>query len=365
MQLFVTQTIKKCILYLFYYIYNIFIIHLKELCLHEIKNTMLNTFPWNPLIPILYIRLKMKYHKKITPQTSNRIHRRYYTFKHDSQILIYLILTFQILVYFYGSVLSQYDNMPMGILQPLLVRPSESKLTERSELLWRFTLRLLDRQRKSQPIGVQHAAFPIFIRQTEHCGVVPVVLGVLYNISAASNIRRTVSHETPRQIRLNETDLCNNRSVPCRSQKHPITRLFTCSLLLEFIGLCLIVVHVVKFAFDGVGFVNLQIAGDILDILSRVSVCRFCFLVFFFVRFLKCFVFLDCFHVAASIACEGVGRYTYWADLEARRVRNMVVLWSDTHFALHLEYGIVTFLNTYVKLFGLEFARRFRVIKKL
>ncbi|XP_077291636.1 uncharacterized protein LOC143915082 [Arctopsyche grandis] len=56
-----------------------------------------------------------------------------------------------------------------------------------------------------------------------------------------------------------------------RSQKHPITRLFTCSLLLEFIGLCLIVVHVVKFAFDGVGFVNLQIAGDILDILSRTA----------------------------------------------------------------------------------------------
>ena len=32
-----------------------------------------------------------------------------------------------------------------------------------------------------------------------------------------------------------------------RLQKHPVTRLFTASLLLEFIAVCLILTHVVKF----------------------------------------------------------------------------------------------------------------------
>ncbi|KAJ8679143.1 hypothetical protein QAD02_014930 [Eretmocerus hayati] len=56
-----------------------------------------------------------------------------------------------------------------------------------------------------------------------------------------------------------------------RLQKHPVTRLFTASLLLEFIALGLILVHVLKFALDGVGFEQLEVAGDILDILSRTS----------------------------------------------------------------------------------------------
>lgn len=56
-----------------------------------------------------------------------------------------------------------------------------------------------------------------------------------------------------------------------RLQKHPVTRLFTASLLLEFIAVCLILIHVLKFALDGVGYEQLEVAGDIFDILSRVS----------------------------------------------------------------------------------------------
>lgn len=54
-------------------------------------------------------------------------------------------------------------------------------------------------------------------------------------------------------------------------QKHPVTKLFTASLLLDFIALCLILMHTLKFALDGIGFPNLAMAGDIFDILSRVS----------------------------------------------------------------------------------------------
>lgn len=56
-----------------------------------------------------------------------------------------------------------------------------------------------------------------------------------------------------------------------RLQKHPVTRLFTASLLLEFVAVCLILIHVLKFALDGVGYKQLEVAGDIFDILSRVS----------------------------------------------------------------------------------------------
>lgn len=54
-----------------------------------------------------------------------------------------------------------------------------------------------------------------------------------------------------------------------RIQKHPVTKLFTGSLILEFVGLCFIVVHNIKFAIDGQGFPGLAVAGDILDIMSR------------------------------------------------------------------------------------------------
>nr|CAD7572255.1 unnamed protein product [Timema californicum] len=59
-------------------------------------------------------------------------------------------------------------------------------------------------------------------------------------------------------------------------QKHPVTRLFTASLLLEFLALCFILIHVLKFAFDGVGVGGMAVAGDILDILSRTSCAHKC-----------------------------------------------------------------------------------------
>ncbi|KAF5282263.1 hypothetical protein FQR65_LT14395 [Abscondita terminalis] len=54
-----------------------------------------------------------------------------------------------------------------------------------------------------------------------------------------------------------------------RIQRHPVTRLFTASLLLDFVALCFILVHTLKFSLDGIGFPNLNMVGDILDILSR------------------------------------------------------------------------------------------------
>ncbi|XP_063625655.1 transmembrane protein 145 [Cydia splendana] len=54
-----------------------------------------------------------------------------------------------------------------------------------------------------------------------------------------------------------------------RTQKHPVTKLFTCSLILEFGAICFNFLHTVKFAADGVGFTGLDVAGDILDIMSR------------------------------------------------------------------------------------------------
>lgn len=54
-------------------------------------------------------------------------------------------------------------------------------------------------------------------------------------------------------------------------QHHPVTRLFTASLLLEFVGLMFNVIDVIKYSMDGIGVPDLAVAGDILDILSRVS----------------------------------------------------------------------------------------------
>lgn len=53
-------------------------------------------------------------------------------------------------------------------------------------------------------------------------------------------------------------------------QQHPVTRLFTASLVLEFLSLAFNLVDVLKFTIDGVGYPKLEITGDILDILSRV-----------------------------------------------------------------------------------------------
>lgn len=56
-----------------------------------------------------------------------------------------------------------------------------------------------------------------------------------------------------------------------RIQKHPVTKLFTLSLVLEFVSLALILWHLVRFAAGGVGNDVLRTTGDILDIFSRTS----------------------------------------------------------------------------------------------
>ncbi|XP_030563809.1 uncharacterized protein LOC115764708 isoform X1 [Drosophila novamexicana] len=56
-----------------------------------------------------------------------------------------------------------------------------------------------------------------------------------------------------------------------RLQKHPVTRLFTLSLLSEFVSLALITAHLIRYAANGVGEPNMQAAGDVLDILSRTT----------------------------------------------------------------------------------------------
>lgn len=57
-----------------------------------------------------------------------------------------------------------------------------------------------------------------------------------------------------------------------RIQKHPVTKLFTLSLVLEMVSLALILWHLVRFAASGVGNDTIKTMGDILDIFSRVSV---------------------------------------------------------------------------------------------
>lgn len=56
-----------------------------------------------------------------------------------------------------------------------------------------------------------------------------------------------------------------------RIQKHPVTKLFTLSLILEFISLVLILSYYIRFAASGVGNEAIKTTGDIFDILSRVS----------------------------------------------------------------------------------------------
>ncbi|XP_068146382.1 uncharacterized protein [Drosophila tropicalis] len=56
-----------------------------------------------------------------------------------------------------------------------------------------------------------------------------------------------------------------------RRQKHPVTKLFTLSLLSEFVSLALITVHLIRYAANGEGEPNMQAAGDVLDILSRTT----------------------------------------------------------------------------------------------
>ncbi|XP_043257204.1 transmembrane protein 145 [Colletes gigas] len=94
-----------------------------------------------------------------------------------------------------------------------------------------------------------------------------------------------------------------------RLQKHPVTRLFTASLLLEFIAVCLILIHVLKFALDGVGYEQLEVAGDIFDILSRTL-----------------------FMLLLLLLAKG------WA------VTRMELTWKPLVFAIWLCYGVVHIL---------------------
>ncbi|KAI5736953.1 hypothetical protein M8J76_008819 [Diaphorina citri] len=54
-------------------------------------------------------------------------------------------------------------------------------------------------------------------------------------------------------------------------QRHPVTKLFTASLILEVVGIAFNLLDVLKYAYDGVGYSNLSCLGDILDILSRTT----------------------------------------------------------------------------------------------
>lgn len=61
-----------------------------------------------------------------------------------------------------------------------------------------------------------------------------------------------------------------------RIQKHPVTKLFTLSLILEFISLWFILSYMIRFAISGVGNETYKTTGDILDIFSRVFYFFFC-----------------------------------------------------------------------------------------
>lgn len=56
-----------------------------------------------------------------------------------------------------------------------------------------------------------------------------------------------------------------------RIQKHPVTKLFTTSLILEFISLVFILTYYINYTISGLGSESIKAIGDILDILSRVS----------------------------------------------------------------------------------------------
>lgn len=119
-----------------------------------------------------------------------------------------------------------------------------------------------------------------------------------------------------------------------RLQKHPVTRLFTASLLLEFIAVCLILIHVLKFALDGVGYEQLEVAGDIFDILSRVSFqidwIHFC--IWFRAPSLSLCTFQTSFMLLLLLLAKG------WA------VTRMELTWKPLVFAIWLCYGVVHIL---------------------
>lgn len=55
-----------------------------------------------------------------------------------------------------------------------------------------------------------------------------------------------------------------------RIQKHPVTKLFTLSLILEFVSLVFMLSYYIRYTVSGIGNDTVKTTGDILDILSRV-----------------------------------------------------------------------------------------------
>lgn len=55
-----------------------------------------------------------------------------------------------------------------------------------------------------------------------------------------------------------------------RIQKHPVTKLFTLSLILEFVSLVFMLSYYIRYTVGGIGDDTVKTTGDILDILSRV-----------------------------------------------------------------------------------------------
>lgn len=78
-----------------------------------------------------------------------------------------------------------------------------------------------------------------------------------------------------------------------RIQKHPVTKLFTLSLILEFVSLIFMLSYYIRYTVGGVANDSVKTAGDILDILSRVCYTR-CF-VSLRIKFVLLTRFLFCF----------------------------------------------------------------------
>lgn len=55
-----------------------------------------------------------------------------------------------------------------------------------------------------------------------------------------------------------------------RIQKHPVTKFFTISLILEFVSLVFSLSYYIRFTIGGIGSEAVKTTADILDILSRV-----------------------------------------------------------------------------------------------
>lgn len=57
-----------------------------------------------------------------------------------------------------------------------------------------------------------------------------------------------------------------------RIQKHPVTKFFTISLILEFVSLVFSLSYYIRFTIGGIGSEAVKTTADILDILSRVNI---------------------------------------------------------------------------------------------